>query len=315
MHRYTQLTSLLTGLVLTPSLLQGVVINDDVGLANAATYGSQFDAVVGIGGTFGGENYTWGTGVLIDPYTVLTAAHVDPVIGETIFFGADASTPSQTRTIAGVANNFTSGSYGDGSDLALVFFSSPVTDINPYSVTYDYANIVGKEITMVGYGHAGIGSEGVATDPTWGDPLENNIKYAGTNTIDYMSIDARGPRYWADFDSGLAEDNELGSSTPTQYEAIIGAGDSGGPLLVEQDGEWVVLGITNAGIVQSGENDGEYGEQSIWTGLVQAESWLDAYAEVNVVSLDDPTTNVPEPSSALLLITGLSTCIIRRKRR
>jgi len=296
---------LIQGCVVSTSY--GVIIMDTVGLSAAQAYGAQFDAVAGIGTNVNSTfNAIWASSVLIDQYTVLTASHVDPVVGETLFFGADGDNPTHTRTISGVLDFFSGGttasggpSYGDGSDLALVFFDTPITDITPYALTFD--NIVGQEFTMVGYGDAGVGSTGVSSS-------FHSQRYAGTNTIDLMTSHTYGDRYWADFDSGLASDNELGSVTPTSQEAIIGSGDSGGPLLINHNGSWVVAGITNAGINQSGENDGEYGEQSIWTGLSEIEDEIRAYTDATIVSL------VPEPSSAGLLgLSGLA-LLMRRKR-
>jgi len=304
--------SILSKFTLPVALLNtvsGIVINDAIGLAGSEAYAAQFDAVVGIG--YYDQNndaVIYGTGVLIDEYTILTASHnkVNSLGQDYIFFGTDASAPTAVFAADTFIDDFSTGNsvYGDGTDLALVKLSTAITSVDPMSLTYDFSTVLGMEATVTGYGFSGIGSEGTSN-------FDNTIRYAGTNVIDdYLSED-NGYRWVLDFDNGSETYNSLGSATPTTYEASIASGDSGGPLLVQNgDGEWVVAGITNAGFTPDGSDDAGYGEVTLFTGLAPAASWLDYYTNANVVSI----STVPEPSSLAFLASGVGLLALRRRR-
>ena len=49
-----------------------------------------------------------------------------------------------------------------------------------------------------------------------------------------------------DFDNGSNSNNTIGGSSPTpvEFEATTAGGDSGGPVLVQLGGEWVIAGVS-----------------------------------------------------------------------
>jgi secreted trypsin-like serine protease len=151
-----------------------------------------------------------GSGALISPTVVLTAAHVVESFsgsGTVNFFGA-------SRTISSVSIHPLWTSIPGGNlnyDLAYVTLSSAVT-IQPYSL-YTLTNEAGQATEMVGYGQTNDSSYGV--------------KRLGFNEVDasytfvpgFINLDANGRILVSDFDG----DNTDHSTW---------SGDSGGPLFI-----------------------------------------------------------------------------------
>ncbi|MES2791136.1 MAG: trypsin-like serine protease [Planctomycetota bacterium] len=189
-------------------------------------HGSRFPSVCWI------EN-PGGTGTLIAPTWVLTAAHSvskgHPRSGDSVRFD------NRTYTIQRVVihpHYSASGLRGSGSiyaDLALLELTEPVTGIEPTKL-----NIASTELqhpcTIVGFGWSGIIAKG---PPDSSDPFEA-VKRAGTNTISRIADDLIATQM-------NSKPNYTG---PTQ-DAAIGAGDGGGPLLIEVNGQLVIAGVVN----------------------------------------------------------------------
>ncbi len=278
-------------LLMTP--LFAVVYSEKVGREQSIKLAEPLDAVVAIGYRgASGQHISKASGVLIDPQTILTASHIikEDGIADTVYFGADINNPLTTRKIASYINDFWSKAtledgapdYGDGSDLALIRLDRPVLDIEPYPVCGYISSLLGREITLTGYGRSGLGSRGLYPKK----PSARRL--AGTNTFDHYAKEAEGPRILADFDDGTPESNSLtkGSERPTTYEAITAAGDSGGPALIQIDNKWVIIGVLNAGVTPDGAIDSGYGEIAYWTGLASALPWLEHYTDCTIYSLD-----------------------------
>ncbi len=311
----TYLSFCASALVGIPALSFGISINDTIGLSGAATYGSQFDAVVGLGYyDANGDAAVIGTGVLIDSTTILTAKHnvaLGYQLGDEIFFGADAndgSTVTRTSTqIINFVDDSSDGDFADGSDLAILKFANPITNITPYAInTSATTDLYFEAYTNVGYGFAGVGSSGVTI-------FDNAVRYAGQNIVEDFSLEDEGWRITADFDDGTDVNDSLGGlSYALPYEAATANGDSGGPLLLSYGSQWLVGGILNAGYTPDGNANAAYGEINIYTSVEQALSWIDANSDATFV---DFTVPVPEPTSALLLGLGGLTLVSRRQRK
>jgi hypothetical protein len=161
-------------------------------------------------------------------------------------------------------------SLGDGSDLALLRLSAPVTTIAGYglSPTLD----VGKAIVVAGYGRIGTGAGGA----DYGSYGALHYGYNVNDTTDYalntalraagygdqlgpMYPTLYGETYVYDFDSGQAAHNALqrlygltgvalGSDLGAGVgEAMIAPGDSGGGDFVLADGQYLLSGVHSYG--------------------------------------------------------------------
>jgi hypothetical protein len=119
-------------------------------------------------------------------------------------------------------------------DLTLVTLIDPVNTITP--ATIHTADMLGEEVTMVGYGGQGYGNAAVFPSASVTDRL------AATNVIDFKTKDVLDSsnnvvtlRMWgSDFDSPAGDgnvDDDLSSPTPTSLEGNLAGGDSGSPLL------------------------------------------------------------------------------------
>jgi len=95
----------------------------------------------------------------------------------------------------------------------------------------------------------------------------DNFRWGGENTIEiYGSPASAGGTniISTDFDNGSSGANTIpsSSSAPLEFEATTAPGDSGGPVLVQSGGEWVIAGVLSGGTT----NTSVYGDISWWTG-------------------------------------------------
>lgn len=168
-----------------------------------------------------GGFFAFCTGTLIAPDFVLTAAHcVQGGNPERIFFliGSrsdlfEEAIPAKRLTLSA---RFERDALGRGNDIALVELSEPVSIVEPLPIHREHIGeeLLGKVFTAVGFG---------ITEPGRGD---GGIKRAVELTLD-------------GFDDQLIF---YGSKT-----ANICSGDSGGPDLMDFDGELRVIGVHSFG--------------------------------------------------------------------
>lgn len=302
------------GATLAPAPARAVVINDPDGLTAALSFGDQFDSVLRLVLNKEGGGQSVCSGTLISPTAVLTARHCTD--GKTsasarVTTGAGAvvesrSTTSWTTLPPGPSEG-TADQYFDGSDVAILSFSTPFTSADPLRLLdigdLDPAlwpSLLG-ETAIVGYGYNGIGSTG-------GTVLDTKRR-AATNSVDV--IDTNG-MLWQDFDSGLQSDNSLsfaGSSrVMTTLEGMGAPGDSGGGLLTQIDGEWVVVGLMTGGT--NATNFG-YGTIGYWSG-VQTDA---ARALIEPYGTYWTPPAVPLPMSWWLLGTAVGALALAGRRR
>lgn len=307
----TILASITCGLLLISTAHAVVVIGSPThSTADAFAFGSTFDAVVDIWAD--GRS---GTGILINSTHVLTAKHVVRPLTNNIFIdfndtnnnridfnGAPGGATWIRGNVAYAAPNGSGGDF-DGTDLVIVELQTAVITIAPMRLLGDMSYAVGKEAIMVGFGNYGVGD---------GTGLSGTAqRYAGTNIIDHYGATASPTGFFAntenifsvDFDDGTAGNNQLdqlgSSATPLDQESTTAGGGSGGPLLIEYEGEYLVAGIVSGGL----DPNSEYGDIGWWTGVGPHQSSIETYGGVFVV---------PEPSvlgfalfsSALVLAFG-----------
>tara|TARA_B100000959_G_C14920223_1_gene599165 strand:- start:12 stop:1265 length:1254 start_codon:yes stop_codon:yes gene_type:complete len=253
---------------------------------------------------------TIGTGTLLSPTMVVTAAHVlrgsnsaaVPDASDWSFsLGSDYQEAQAVHAVSDIIlhNGWTARlSYehgiGDGDllgvDLALVRLKEPVTSVTPARFNDDSLEAIGSRIILAGYGSLAKGDVGVTI-------IDNYERFAGENSLDRVveivnapdvpSAD-RGGLLGMDFDEPKGFFNSLGpnvtsvdylgsgssSSTPLPYEATTAEGDSGGPAFMRIKGAWKVVGTVSYGTKES-----SYGDVTVYTRLASQPVWLRSYLE------------------------------------
>ena len=259
--------------VVRASFVSNVSVN---GLASLAVYDP-----VGMLSFSGGT----ASGTLIGSQWVLTAAHVisstagsHNISGSTFIIQGHSLIADYSEIMPGW-----NGESGSGKDLALVHLVSPFTDIAPAKYLNQGISLTGQAVTFVGYGLSGDGLTGSLAG-------SGGSKRAGTNTLDYDGtvLGLSSSIYLADFDSGQAVHNIMGSATPTAYESILAPGDSGGGLFMNSNGETILVGVNSFVASTTGSANSTYGNLAGFQSIQPNVAWIQS------------VTNVPEPGSLIL---------------
>lgn len=278
-----------------------IVINDTAGQTTARAIGAPFTAVTEL---FIGNALCSGT--LISPTTVITAKHctdgASPGAMSVRFRDSDSA--NSLLFTRGVSSKFEvppvpQTSLLDGTDVSLLTLDSPVTTIAPLRFLAD--NPTGVTATMVGFGLNGVGSTGHQN-------TRDSLRWGAENVIDLYGPAASFPPtgttvagsaniFNTDFDNGTRLRNTLAgfgsSAVPLTNEGTTAPGDSGGPLLVNLNGEFLIVGVLSGGT----SSTSQYGDISWWTGTNQHRSFIEAQGGQFVP--------IPEP----LTILGAGTAI------
>ncbi len=181
-------------------------------------------------------------------------------------------------------------------DLGLLYF----TDTLPAGLLFPgFSGLqLGDKVALVGFGRSGYGNYGYTTDASFTN------RRIGYNVVDSFTKDDQGLGFSSvfryDFDSpdttGLP-----GGSLGNNLESLIGAGDSGGPLLVQIGNSYAIAGVSTF----TEGYGGRFGD--IGGGIVIAPylDWISATTGLQV----------PEPSAALLIPIGLFLLLVYQTRQ
>ena len=245
-----------------------------------------------------------GTGTLVAPNYVVTAAHVlkndyyeipDKSDWEFVMYydfgDATSAFKYQVDAIvihpAWIARQTSTNALGDGDelgvDLALVQLNRSVGGVYPARLPSTTDDPLGERAVLAGFGTLVEGLSGIQDG-------SNDRRVGGENTIDRSVAQVfksgvpesqRGGVLGIDFDSPQQSHNSLsgtsidllGSGTsqasPLSLEASTAVGDSGGPAFCRTNDFWRVHGV-----VSYGTNDSSYGDVTVYTRLASHYDWL-----------------------------------------
>lgn len=226
---------LLLVLLAASSTASAIVIRDDVDDSKYRVPASEFPALVDMPGE--------GHGVLIAPQWVITAAHAvtwQHEIKEVVLNGISRNVerlvlhsgykkPSDEL----IHQAMTTGDptllivlLASSDDIALLKLTQPVTDVAPATI-YKNSDELGSIIKIVGKGATGTGATGL--DPH--GPNRTELRRA------FNKITSAHDRWFCYvFDKPP-------SALP--LEGMPGSGDSGGPALIQVEGQWLLAGLTS----------------------------------------------------------------------
>lgn len=185
------------------------------------------------------------TATVVAPGWILTAAHCATTAPIQFTLPGQAPIP----IIQWIRNpNYRSSDLSQGYDFALARLATPVTAVTPMGL-YLGMDELGKVATVIGAGLSGTGLTGAQAGT--GGILRGSDNAIDINSGQLAPTTPAWPNVLlSDFDNASGTGNYLSpfgsSSAVTPLEGCVAGGDSGGPLLLLQDGQWRIAGVISA---------------------------------------------------------------------
>jgi hypothetical protein len=259
---------LLLVFLLLPAIASAIVIRDDVDDAEYRIPASGFPALVDMPGE--------GHGVLIAPQWVITAAHTIPAHAELERVDINGVARDVERVVVHsgyktlpqtlIDQAMASGEamlivvfLASSDDIALLELTQPVTDVEPVAL-YQDSDEPGRVAKLVGKGATATGATG--HDPR--GPNRTELRRA-FNTI--TSAYERWLCYVFDAPA---------SALPR--EGILGNGDSGGPVLIQIEDQWMLAGLASWKFVEGHvmtARPGRYGQIACNVRVSHYRDWIE----------------------------------------
>ncbi len=258
---------LLLILLAASSTASAIVIRDDVNDSKYRVPASEFPALVDMPGE--------GHGVLITPQWVITAAHAitwQSEIKQVTINGTSRDVerlvihpgykkPPQELLDQALATwdwTLFRVLLSSSDDIALLKLAQPVTDVSPVAINKSYGEF-GQIIKIIGKGATGNGVTGYEFSSSHRTELRRAYNKA-------TSAHGRWLCYMFD---------EPSDALPLENGA--GSGDSGGPILIQVEKDWLLAGLTSWVDPQSSiRTPGRYGQISCNVRLSHYKEWIDS---------------------------------------
>jgi chymotrypsin len=258
---------LLLALLIVSFSASAIVIRDDVDDTKYRVPASEFPALVDLPGE--------GHGALIAPQWVITAAHAitwQSEIKQVTINGISRNVerlvihpgykkPPQALLDQALATwdwTLFRVLLSSSDDIALLRLAQPVTDVSPVAIN-KRDDEFGQIIKIVGKGATGNG----ATGYEFSDPHRTELRRA------YNKVTSAHDRWFCyTFDK---------PSDALPLEGGSGSGDSGGPVLVRAEKDWLLAGLTSWVDPQSAvRTPGHYGQISCNVRLSHYKDWIES---------------------------------------
>lgn len=248
------------------------------------------------------------TGTLTNARTILVAAHCMrglPVglaanYQPHVYFGNNVLTDflnfNSLRGTSHVANaGFDPNAFFLGNDIGVISLSTPVFATGttrpglrsgiPYTQLATTAPAIGTDVTLVGYGQAGTGSNPGSIFDLKRRIATNQVEYVGLISDLFISPPGTSNLIFTDFENPLDTFNTdlFGTEIVTANEGTSDNGDSGGPLFALIGGQLVQVGVTSGG-ASFGPLQGGYADLAFWTSVADFNTWLAANSPLQTVS-------------------------------
>jgi hypothetical protein len=285
--RFVTLLGILAWTTLQPASIWGVTIRDDQPDSSYLALAASMEYAP-VGTFVNSWGYT-GSGTLIAPDWVLTAAH-NLILANSGTFTINGTSYTSTQLIGNPGWN-ESNPFG-GYDFGLVHLSSPVEGITPAAL-YTGSSEFGQIGTFVGFGFTGTGLTGWKTLDNQKRAFQNVIDGNFGNPSILLASDFDNPHTTAD--------NGFGSATPLTLEGAVAPGDSGGGVFLTIGSQTYLAGVISFVASIDGNSNSDYGDASGFGRVSAFMPWI--------------TSTIPEPSASTLLVAGAGLGMLLGRRR